>query len=371
MNIGLIIYGRLDTLTGGYIYDRMLVDYLRKRGHRVDIVSMSPGNYGYHLLNNLSRRFYSDVTTSSYDLLLQDELNHPSLFRMNHRWRKKAGFPIVAIVHQVLCRQPRNAMLNRFYESIETRYLNSVDALIFNSLTTCRTVEKLVGRRRPSMVAFPGGDRLGSLGSPDQIASRARTPGPLRLIFVGNLLPNKGLLPLIQGLSNLPFESWKLTVVGSLTMDQRYLRRVEKCLIAKNMKRQVELLGPKDGSELASILARSHVFILPFSHEGFGMAHLEAMAYALPVIGSSGGASKEFVATGRNGFLIDPGDVKTLLACLTQLDRDRQLLIDMSRAALQTFQERPRWSDTMEAVDRFLKELLDKNLMPPNAGCLL
>jgi len=166
---------------------------------------------------------------------------------------------------------------------------------------------------------------------------------------------------LIRDLSNLPSESWQLTVVGSLTMDHRYLRKVEKLIFTKNMKRQVELLGPKDGRELASILARSHVFIMPYSHEGFGMAHLEAMAYALPVIGSSSGAIKEFVIPGRNGFLIDPGDAKTIVACLKRLDRDRQLLIGMSHAALQTFQERPRWRDTMEAVDRFLKDLVDKN----------
>ena len=31
MHIGLIIYGRLNNLTGGWLYDRLLVDYLRER----------------------------------------------------------------------------------------------------------------------------------------------------------------------------------------------------------------------------------------------------------------------------------------------------------------------------------------------------
>ena len=365
MHIGLIIYGSLATLTGGYIYDRMVVDYLRECGHRVDIVSQPPGPYRHHLLSNLSHGFYSAIVNSPYDLLLQDELNHPSLFRMNQRLRKRADFPIVAVVHQVLCRQPRNGLLNRIYESIETRYLNSVDAFIFNSNTTRRSVENLIARRRPSIVAFPAGDRLGCLASPDRIRLRALTPGPLRLIFVGNVLPNKGLWPLIQRLSQLPYETWRLTVVGSLTMDRRYLRRIEKLIVSKNMKRQVELLGPKDGPELASLLARSHVFIMPYSHEGFGMAHLEAMAYALPVIGSASGALKEFVIPGRNGFLVDSGDAETIPACLKRLNRDRQLLINMSHAALQTFHERPRWRDTVQAVHEFLSALMNKNLRQP------
>jgi glycosyltransferase involved in cell wall biosynthesis len=358
MHIGLIIYGSLNTLTGGYIYDRMVVDYLRECGHHVEIISQPPGPYWRHMLSSISPGFYSDIVNSSYDLLLQDELNHPSLLRLNRRLRKRADFPIVAVVHQVLCRQPRNGFLNHIYELIETGYLNSVDAFIFNSNTTRRTVENLIACHRPSIVAYPAGDRLGCLASADRIKLRALTPGPLRLIFVGNVLPNKGLRPLIQRLAQLPSETWQLTVVGSLTMDRRYVHRIKKLIVTQNIERQVALLGPIDGAELASLLARSHVFSMPYSHEGFGMAHLEAMAYALPVIGSKSGALKEFVIPGRNGFLVDPDDAETLLTCLQRLNHDRQLLIDMSQAALQTFRRRPPWRHTVQAVHAFLKGLM-------------
>ena len=40
MHIGLIIYGSLDTLTGGYLYDRLLVEQLRHRGDQVDVISL-------------------------------------------------------------------------------------------------------------------------------------------------------------------------------------------------------------------------------------------------------------------------------------------------------------------------------------------
>lgn len=360
MNIGLIIYGLLDTLTGGYIYDWMLVDHLRQHGHRVEIVSLSRRHYTRNLLDNISQGLFSKLLSAGYDLLLQDELNHPSLFGINRRLREISSVPIVAVVHQVLCRQPRNSLLNRLYEIVERFYLNSVDAFIYNSNTTRQTVEKLLAERRPAVVANPAGDRLGFLSPPDRIESRSREPGPLRLIFVGNVLPNKGLLPLIRGLSRLGSESWHLTVVGSLEMDRRHSRKVEKLIAAKKLQHQVALVGSRDGPELASFLARSHVFIMPYSHESYGMAYLEAMGFALPVIGSSSGAVKEFVIPQQNGFLIDPGDLDSTTACLKRLNRDRQLLAKMSRAALRTFDEHPRWSDTMERVDRFLCELVTK-----------
>ena len=239
MHLGFVIYGSLTTLTGGYIYDRILVEHLQNRGHRVDIISLPLRNYRRHLLDNWSPALRADLAAGPYDLLLQDELNHPSLFHINRSLRKKPRLPIVAVVHQVLCRQPRNILLNRIYQAIEKRYLESVDALIFNSDTTRRTVAALVDDRRPSIVASPAGNRLGQLPSIDLIGSRARENGPLRLIYVGNLLPQKGLLPLIKGLSHLAHEIWHLTVVGSLKMDARYTRAIKRLIARRKLSRQI------------------------------------------------------------------------------------------------------------------------------------
>jgi glycosyltransferase involved in cell wall biosynthesis len=362
MRLGFIIYGSLNTLTGGYIYDRILVQYLRQKGHQVEIISLPRRNYGRHLLDNCLRKLRSDLATLHYDVLLQDELNHPSLFRSNYSLQKKADFPIVTIVHQVRCRQPRCSLFNQIYRAIEKRYLQSVDAYIFNSHTTRKTVEVLVDGMRPSIVACPAGDRLGHLPSIDLIESRARESGSLRLIFVGNVLPNKRLSALINGLSSLSPQKWFLTVVGSLTMDPTCTRRVKRLIAAKKVRRQVEMVGPKEGAELVKLLSQSHVFIMPYSHEGFGMAYLEAMAFALPVVGSSAGAVKEFVKPGQNGFLIEPEDFKSVNDCINKLYHDRKGLIKMSHAAFETFNDRPKWKDTMASIHSFLCDLTEQKL---------
>jgi glycosyltransferase involved in cell wall biosynthesis len=358
MRLGFVIYGSLNTLTGGYIYDRTLVQYLQSRGHRVDIISLPWRNYGRHLLDNCSRKLKTDFTTAHYDILLQDELNHPSLFRTNRSLQAKAKLPIVAIVHQVLCRQPRNRLINRLYQAIEKRYFETVDAIIFNSETTREAVGTLVKANRPSIVACPAGDRLGDLPSIELIGTRTHEKGPLRLIFVGNVLSHKGLLPLVKGLSHLTPGIWHLTVVGSLTMDSRYVRRIKGLIAQRNLGRQIEIAGPKDGTELAKLFAQSHVFIMPYSHEGFGMAYLEAMAFALPVVGSSIGAVSEFVIPGQNGFLIEPDDFKSVNACINYLHHDRRHLFKMSHAAFRTYNERPKWKNTMESIHRFLTRLV-------------
>ena len=139
-----------------------------------------------------------------YDLILQDELIHPSLFWLNRRHRRVNGIPIVSIVHQLLSSQPRKSRLDQLFRAIEKHYLAGVDAFIFNSQTTRSHVHHLIDRRPPSIVAHPGADRLGHLQTPEILATRARRAGPLELVFVGNLTPIKGLMPLLASLIRLP-----------------------------------------------------------------------------------------------------------------------------------------------------------------------
>lgn len=53
MRVGLIIYGKLDTISGGYLYDRQLVRYLRQQGDEVQLISLPWTWYGRHLLHNI------------------------------------------------------------------------------------------------------------------------------------------------------------------------------------------------------------------------------------------------------------------------------------------------------------------------------
>ena len=93
MKIGLIIYGSLDTVSGGYLYDRKLVESLRKRGDQVEIISLPRRNYAAHLTDNFHFRL-----PRGFDLIIEDELNHPSLLEAN---RREHSHPIVSLVHNL------------------------------------------------------------------------------------------------------------------------------------------------------------------------------------------------------------------------------------------------------------------------------
>jgi glycosyltransferase involved in cell wall biosynthesis len=354
VRIGLIIYGSLQTLTGGYIYDRILVRHLQRCGHRVTVFSRRQRRYWRNLCDNCFGRLEELLARSSPDLLLQDGLCHPSLAGINRRLKRRADFPIVALVHQVLAARPGGSAGAAVVRRIETHYLNSADAFILNSRKTQRTVENLLKEVKPALLAKPGGDRLGQAASEEWISRRARETGPLRLIFLANLLPDKGLHAVLDALRELPQPIWRLTVVGSLTMDRPYAARILSTVAARGLAERVFFCGPKNGAALADVLNRSHVLLLPYSHEAFGIAFVEGMAFGLPAVGSTAGAAKETVHHGSNGFLIHPLDKNALKDSIRRLSENRTLLTQMSLNAYATYRKHPTWAAAMAAVEAFL-----------------
>ncbi|MEK6716106.1 MAG: N-acetyl-alpha-D-glucosaminyl L-malate synthase BshA [candidate division NC10 bacterium] len=89
------------------------------------------------------------------------------------------------------------------------------------------------------------------------------------------------------------------------------------------VERDVIFLGKQDDVE--SLLAIADLILLPSEEEAFGLAALEAMSCAVPVVATRVGGLPEVVEDGKNGFLLPPGDVEGMArACL-------DLLVDPER----------------------------------------
>jgi glycosyltransferase involved in cell wall biosynthesis len=355
VHIGLVIYGSLETVTGGYIYDRMLVEHLRHQGDLVDIISLPWRDYGRHLIDNVSWSVYRRLRSARLDILLEDELNHPSLLGLNHWLRSRVRYPILAIVHHLRCSEARPVWQNAIYRWLERHYLSSVDGFIFNSQTTKASVEAVLGKPKPAVVAHPGGDRIQLDLTDNQISSRARGLGPLRILFVGSLIPRKGLHTLLDGLSRIPRYAWQLEIVGSLEVDRAYARAVRRQVLEMGLTDRVAFSGPLSDSELTLRLRQSQLFCVPSSYEGFGIVYLEAMGAGLTAIASTAGAADEIITHGRDGFLVPPDDAVALAQCVDTLSRDREQLARMSLAARERFRLHPTWTVSTDRIRQFLK----------------
>ena len=125
MQLGLVIYDTLDSLSGGYLYDRMMVDYLRRRGDDVRVISLPWRSYPRHLTDNASAEVLRTLATGDCDVLIQDELNHPSLWWTNVRLRRLVSTPLIGIVHHLRCSEKHPAPFNLLF-SIKSLTIPSI-----------------------------------------------------------------------------------------------------------------------------------------------------------------------------------------------------------------------------------------------------
>jgi len=358
MRVALVLYGDLNFTSGGFLYDRRLVAHLAARGMEVEVVSLPWRSYLLGLADNFSPALRRRLQALEADLILEDELAHPSLAFGNRRLRPSKTR--VAVVHHLRASEPRAPWLNRLYAQVERRYLTSVDGFIVNSRATLETVRTLGPCLQPAVVAPPGIQSFPRLPGPAEIAARVKEKGPRRLVFLGNIIPRKGLHTLIAALTTLDRADWRLTVVGSLTLDPAYVRRVKQRIQAAGLSPRVEFTGALPAAGVAEILARSHLLAVPSLYEGFGICYLEGMAFGLPAIGGSAGGAPEIITPGRDGFLVAPGDVPALAACLERLLTDDRLLLEMSLAARERFLAHPTWEESLEGACRFLLSVAEK-----------
>jgi glycosyltransferase involved in cell wall biosynthesis len=359
LQVGLVIYDNLERRTGGYLYDRKLVEALRRQGAAVEVISLPWRDYVRHLKDNFSPSLFHRLASLEVDCLLQDELNHPSLFLLNHHLRRQVSYPIVGIVHHLRSLEARPAWQNLLYRVVEQRYLTGLDGFVFNSQATRASVEALAGKlaEKRFVVAYPGGDRGKEIPGELEIVQRAHQGGPLHLLFVGNLIPRKGVHLILQALAKLPPDSFRLEIVGDDRVSPAYTSRLAGQIRRLGLGNGVQIWGSVEDHTLVSLYRQAQALVMPSYHEGFGIVYLEAMGFGLPVLATSQGGAAELVTQGENGYLIAPGEVNTLADHLWKWNTQRDELARMGVMARLRYLQHPTWEESMGGIAAWLRKI--------------
>lgn len=147
-----------------------------------------------------------------------------------------------------------------------------------------------------------------------------------KVLFIGWVIPTKGIEELIASWAQLQPQWWQLEIVGP--GDQDY----QQMLIDKYRPSSVVFRGELDHVEAMVALSESDCFVLPSFTEGFPNVVLEAMALAKPIVATSVGAIPEMLDDGC-GLLIKPHSIDELKEALQSVMINEKLRNSMGLRA--------------------------------------
>ena len=318
-----LVPGDLATPTGGYRYDRRIIEGLRGLGWSVEHRALDPS--------------FPQPTPEALDqtaaLLagipdgepVVDGLAFGALPRVAER--QGGRLRLIALVHHPLWLETGlHARRAQALHHSETRALAQARRIIVTSRRTARLLEDQGIRQERIRVVSPGVD-------PAAEARGSGGPDPC-LLCVATLTPRKGHDVLLRALARLKALPWRLTCVGSLERDGAWSAAMARLSRDLGLGGRVRFTGAQEDQALREHYRKADLLVLPTRYEGYGMVAAEALARGLPVVASRTGALAELVPP-QAGILVPPDDIQALSEALRLILEDpglRRRLAAGSRA---------------------------------------
>ncbi len=331
--VAFLVPGPLDQLTGGYLFDRKVIDGLRALGRTVNVVEMA-GRYPD--ADDAARAAAATALAALPDgsVAVIDGLALPAF---NDCLKPAAQrLRLLGFVHHPLSLETGlSDAAARNYAALEARLWPLLRGIICPGTHTAKAVIATGVAANRVAIASPGTVK-------PEFTSTQKPAGTLRLLAVGTVAPRKGHLLLVNALAGLREFDWHLNCVGSLERDRAAAAALRNAITAHQLGDRITLAGEQPPALLAEAYRHADVFVLPSYHEGYGMAYTEALAHGLPVIATTAGAIPHTVPANA-ALLVPPGDAAALGDALRKIFSDAPLRSRLAQNAALAGAALPDW----------------------------
>lgn len=334
------IPGDIDTLTGGYIYERRLLLGLRELGHDMRHLQL-PASFPDPTPADMAQAI---ATLRAEDRpLILDGLVFGAIDTLG---LAQVRAPIVAMIHHPLALESGldPARRDHLFVTERDNLRLARHVLVPSPHTRRMLVDRYGVSPNRITIARPGVD-------PARLPPAPVTP-PL-ILSVGILHPRKGHDVLIAALGMLTDLDWRAVIVGNPwdTSHAAALARQARTLAAR-----LELAGRVDADRLQQLYAQASIFALATRYEGHGIVFDEALVRGLPIVSCATGAVPDTVPRDA-GLLVPPDDPVAFANALRGLLVSRALLDRMRDAALRAGRALPGWTQTARIASDVLARL--------------
>jgi glycosyltransferase involved in cell wall biosynthesis len=322
-HVTFVVPGSIETRTGGYEYDRRIIDELSRRRWIVEVCELGKGG--------------RLPPVPDGRIVIVDGLALDSISDADTGGRIK----LVIIVHM-----PGASGID------EGPAMKAASAIVVTGSGAQRAiVDGGIDAGRITIVE-PGTMRV-----PDeQLANLSRAQsGVVRLLSVGNVTQAKGHDRLVSALGTIPEKNWHLTIVGSLTRDSAATQRLDRLIRESGLENRIELTGELDLPAMAGAFRSADAFVLATLHETYGMAVAEAIAWELPVVSTSTGEIRTIAGDG--GIIVPAGDAGALAVALSRLVAEPSLRVRLREGARRARERLRTWDQAGDEMSTLLERV--------------
>jgi len=257
-----------------------------------------------------------------------------------------------------------NPLVRRFLK-LRNRRLDAASAFV--AMGAQLGVELEVGGVNPERIArIPNGVDLTRFSPVDaverqELKSELGLPEGFVLTSVGRLVRYKGLHNLLEAWSRVSTAHPEalLVIVGEGGDDMESCERDLRALAeAKGLGARVRFVGAVE--DTAPWLRASDGFVFLSTHEAFGLALVEAMACALPVVTTKVGAVAPYLLDQQNALVVDPADIAGLSGAFNDLLSDQDKSAAIGEAARRTVVQHFGADEVVQRWEALLTELASR-----------
>ena len=332
------IPGDLKTATGGYAYDRRVIELLPAFGVPVSVLPLA-SSFPNPSEDDLTETRQIIAGRPAGSVLLIDGLAFgalPDSVLGDIKGR------VIGLVHHPLFLETGLPHARKVeLKASEERALQRANHVIVTSRATKRIVTDYMGLSADKItVAEPGTD-------PAQRATG--TGAPLQILAVGAVLPRKGYDLLVEALSPLTDIDWRLTIAGALDRHPQAVESLQNTIVAHGLEERVTLAGKVVPATLERFYESADLFVSASLFEGYGMVLAEAMARGLPIVLAAGGAAAD-TAGEAAALHVEAGNVPELTSALKRALTDKKLRDRLADAAWEAGRTLPTWHETARRI---------------------
>jgi len=250
---------------------------------------------------------------------------HPHLFQLT-KWKDDYGYKLVAELHHPAANL--DFLIQKVLLPFITYWLkkesSSIDVFLAHTKLEKRwLMSKGIKENSIKVIELPFiSSKLFSY-QPKKPSNRNR------LLYVGRIVPKKGLHILLRALSLV--NDAELVIAGPY--ETQYFEKLRKLLAKLKLEDQVKFEGKVTEEEKIDLMSNCSFLVCPTLADYHPIVLLEAQALGVPVIATRVGAIPEMVINGETGLLVEPNNELELAKAMETLLNDDALRLSFSRKA--------------------------------------